>query len=399
MELASGWHELKLDFGSGHARLELDGSEVKLPPIAPIRAQFIGFRSGRKGARIDRVRVAAADGSQVVEEGFRNRDASPADALRRWAPRGLLFFGGAALLCLFWPRSTQWVQRLLLLQASLLILLVLYFGFDYWVWSGRYPYQGFTPSGRVGSSLPVHFEDLRSELSGTHFTPESGQARVATLAPHPLIARSTTAWDRMARAPHQLAYVIRSDREPVFVARDRPEEWPPKAAGEVRIAIIGTSQTYGEGAELLGDTLAVQIHQGLAATKPPPFKDAMSMHLTADWPLKVSTGTLDPTSGFGFCACCAGTEAPRTQANATPQTDPKTIIRVDYLFRWPAVVPVWGLKQRRRKSRRLSAIKFLGQHGVGSRTPTTASRWSSLPAGMSSSWRSPPGATASPTSS
>ena len=40
------------------------------------------------------------------------------------------------------------------------------------------------------------------------------------------------------------------------------------SAGEVRIAIIGTSQTYGEGAELLRDTLAVQIHQGLAATKP-----------------------------------------------------------------------------------------------------------------------------------
>jgi len=267
-QLADGWHQLKLDFADGRLAATLDDRNLPVPFVSPLRNQFVGFRSGGRAALVDRVVVKAADGSTVVAEDFRNRHPPLGQIVRRAAVWGIVAFAVVWPASLYMRRGLQFLRGFVLLQFVLFLVICLYHGFDFWFWSKRYPYEVFTPRGHVGSSLPVAFERLRSGFFGVGFTDDTGRARVRELAPHPLIARSTTAWDLKERSPTHLAFVLRSGDglEASFVARDRPEEWPAKADNEVRVAFVGTSQTFGEGAEVLQDCLAARTHGELAAT-------------------------------------------------------------------------------------------------------------------------------------
>ena len=270
LQLGDGWHKLELDFGGGRLAVTLDDRRVAVPPVLPLRSQFVGFRGGRRLALVDRVDITAADGSSVVAEDFRNRQPPLWQLLRPAAVWGIVAFAGAWLASLYMRRGTHFLRGLVLLQFVLLTAVGLYHGFDFYFWSKRYPYEGFTPRGRVRPSLPVAFERARSDFFGVGFTRDTGRAWVRGLTPHPLIARSTTAWDLKERSPTKLAFVMGSSDgfELSFVPRDQPEEWPAKANDEVRVVFVGTSQTFGEGADVLKDSLVARTHGELAATMP-----------------------------------------------------------------------------------------------------------------------------------
>ena len=265
VQLNDGWHHLKLEYDAESLGVFLDARELAVPQVVPLRDQLFGLRGAHGGSAVDRIRVTDTAGAIVLEEDFRNhRD--------RW--RVILFVSvlwlalGTVVGVAAARRQGVWRAFFLLfsLQATFLIITGAYYLFDFYYWSDQYAYKGSTPHGKVGSTLPVAFENLRGKVFATGYDRFRVRERTSQIKLHPFLVRATTSWDRQQITPWKLAHSFgsRSGHVPRFMARDDPNQWGIKADTDTRILFLGTSQTFGTGAEVLTDSFVARTHRTLS---------------------------------------------------------------------------------------------------------------------------------------
>lgn len=256
--LGPGAHRLVLDFEDQRVHATLDGAALALPAIAPLRAQWFGFRSGKRPADVESVRVVGRDGSVLLFESFRNTRG-----YRRTAALAALAWFVA--LGLFWilrrRKSRAALFELAGLQVVLLACGSTLFAFDFFHWSKLYPYIEFTPDGEQELSLTTRVEDLRSRLFGNPpKTPLPDQAlRTEEIAPL-LTSRDWSSTENPWGAAAQ--YYAPLAERPLFVS-DGELEGLGREERSTRIFLLGSSQTWGQGADALEHTFVSRLHRQL----------------------------------------------------------------------------------------------------------------------------------------
>lgn len=268
-ELGGAWHALRLRFSEREVAIELDGRRVGALAGEVPRPQLVGLRGGIEHARVDDVEIRARGGEIVVAEDFRNRRGRAAVLLGSAALLGL-GVAGIALAGARAPRER--LLRALTAQLALLFVAGAYLAFDACYWTARYPYAGFASQGRSGR-LSIAFERIRALVAGA--APGRGDREGAlAVPPAPELLSALTRWNPGAgRLPWEAAVVFRGHPAETEVL----PPWlasgvPPKPPGALRLVIVGTSQSWGVGAEVLADTWARRVHDTLAPRLPPDLR-------------------------------------------------------------------------------------------------------------------------------
>jgi lysophospholipase L1-like esterase len=262
--LGDGWHNLVLSFGSGQVIANLDGTALASMPVKIEGAQIVGLRGGFLPADLDSVRMTGNDGRTILYDLFSNR-RHYWTILAAVAVISLLVIGLSAipLLRRHSPKEFQLgVFRCLMGLAVAITVLSLLFGFDYFFWSSRYLHVGFLPGGARPYRIAVQIETLRTRLFSY---PTPGQA----LNAFPLdkeVRESITRWD--GGRPIIFSDIMRHTREhpivPEFLSDGQVHALLPKSDRTIRVAFLGTSQTYGAGAERISETFVARCHDLLA---------------------------------------------------------------------------------------------------------------------------------------
>jgi lysophospholipase L1-like esterase len=145
--------------------------------------------------------------------------------------------------------------------AVAIMVLSLLFGFDYFFWSTRYLHVGYLPGGARPYRIAVQIETLRTKLFSY---PTPGQT--LNLFPLDKVRESITRWD--GAEPIIFTDIVRYTGEhpivPEFLGDGQVRALPPKSDRTIRVAFLGTSQTYGSGAERISETFVARCHGLLA---------------------------------------------------------------------------------------------------------------------------------------
>jgi len=271
LELGPDWHRIELDFTAGGVTAHLDGREVGRLPLPAVTTQIVGLRSGLRPVELDDVSVTDASGSAIVRESFANRRGSLWIMMRTLASLGfgLLAFLAARRRVLPGGSRREELFAVIIVEAALLILGLSFFAFDYLVWSGRYPYASGTPQGSAASLNEVRYEAMRGRVFGTNLQRDLALARAQAMHANPLLRQSVSRRDPNDAAPPGLFRVF--GPEPgAWRAWFHPslEEFPAKREGTIRVGFLGSSQTFGLGAETVDDTFVARIQRLLSADLP-----------------------------------------------------------------------------------------------------------------------------------
>jgi lysophospholipase L1-like esterase len=259
--LNDGWHNLVLSFGSGEVIANLDGAALSSMPVNSEGPQIIGLRGGFLPADVDSVRITGKDGRTILDDSFSNR-RHYWTILAAVAVISFLVIGLTAVPLLRRHSSNEFklgvFQCLMCLGVAIMVLSLL-FGFDYFFWSSRYPYKDYLPGGAHAYAVTVQFEALRKKL---FLYPKDVNA-------FPLdeeVRESITRWD--GGKPIIFNDIMRYTREhpivPEFLGDGQVRALPPKADRTIRVAFLGTSQTWGSGAERIAETFVARCHRLLA---------------------------------------------------------------------------------------------------------------------------------------
>lgn len=259
--LHDGWHNLVLSFGSGRVVANLDGVELASIPVNVEGLQIIGLRGGSLPADLDSVRITGKDGRTILDDSFSNR-RHYWTILAAVAVSSFVVIGIATIPLLRRHSPNEFklgVFRCLMGLGVAIMVLSLLFGFDYFFWSSRYPYKEYLPGGAHAYAVTVQFEALRKKL---FLYPKDVNA-------FPLdeeVRESITQWD--GGKPIILSDIMRYTREhpivPEFLGDGQVRALPPKSDRIIRVAFLGTSQTWGSGAERISETFVARCHGLLA---------------------------------------------------------------------------------------------------------------------------------------
>jgi lysophospholipase L1-like esterase len=270
--LNDGWHDLVLSFGSGEVIANLDGAALTSMPVKIEGPQIIGLRGGFWSADVDSVRITGKDGRTILDDSFSNRRHYWI-TLAAVAVISFLVIG----LTIIWllRRHSPYefklgVFRCLMGLGVAIMVLSLLFGFDYFFWSSRYLYKNYLPGGAHAYAVNVQIEALRQKLflypKGVNAFPLDKE-----------LSAAITRWDGDHRLdggrfrggkPIIFSDIVRYTREhpmvPEFLDEGQGRGLPPKADRTIRVAFLGTSQTYGAGAERISETFVARCHRLLA---------------------------------------------------------------------------------------------------------------------------------------
>jgi lysophospholipase L1-like esterase len=259
--LNDGWHNLVLSFGSGQVTANLDGAALSFMPAKIEGLQIIGLRGGSLPADLDSVRITGKDGRTILDDSFTNR-RHYWTTLAAVAVISLLGIGLATVPLLRRHSPNEFklgVFRCLMGLGVAIMVLSLLFGFDYFFWSSRYPYKEYLPGGAHPYAVTVQIEALRKKL----FSYPKG---VSAFPSDKEVREAITRWD----GDKQIIFndSVRYTREhpivPEFLGDGQVRALPPKADRTIRVAFLGTSQTWGEGAERISETFVARCHRLLA---------------------------------------------------------------------------------------------------------------------------------------
>jgi lysophospholipase L1-like esterase len=250
-----------LSFASGEVTASLDGAAVASVPVKIEGPQIIGLRGGFWPADVGSVRIRGRDGRTILEDSFRNRRHYQA-VLATVAVISLLLIGLTTVPLLRRHSLTEFklgVFRCLMGLGVAIMVLSLLFGFDYFFWSSRYVYKDYLPGGAHAFAVTVQTEALRKRL----FLYPKG---VSAFPSDKKVRESITRWD--GAEPIIFSDIMRFTREhpiaPDFLDDGQVRALPPKSDRELRVAFLGTSQTYGSGAERIAETFVARCHGLLA---------------------------------------------------------------------------------------------------------------------------------------
>jgi lysophospholipase L1-like esterase len=271
--LNDGWHNLVLSFGSGQVIANLDGAALASMPVKIEGPQIIGLRGGFLPADVDSVRITGKDGRTILDDSFSNR-RHYWTTLAAVAVVSLLVIGLATVPLLRRRHSPYefklGVFRCLMGLGLAIMVLSLLFAFDYFLWSSRYLYKAYLPGGAHAFAVNVQFEALRQMLflypKGVNAFPLDKE-----------LSAAITRWDgdhrldggRFHRGkPIIFRDIARYTREhpmvPEFLDEGQVRGLPPKSDRTIRVAFLGTSQTWGSGAERISETFIARCHGLLA---------------------------------------------------------------------------------------------------------------------------------------
>jgi lysophospholipase L1-like esterase len=259
--LHDGWHNLVLSFGSGQVTANLDGAALASMPVKSEGPQIIGLRGGSLPADVDSVRITGKDGRMLLDDSFSNRrhywTILAAVAVVSFVVIGLTT---VPVLRRHSPNEFKLgVFRCLMGLGVAIMVLSLLFGFDYFFWSSRYPYKDYLPGGAHAFAVTVQFEALRQEL---FLYPKD----VSTFPSDKELREAITRWD--GGKPIIFSDIMRYTREhpivPEFLGDGQVRALPLKSDRTIRVAFLGTSQTYGSGAERISETFVARCHGLLA---------------------------------------------------------------------------------------------------------------------------------------
>src|SRR5262245_12966481 len=259
--LNDGWHKLVLSFGSGQVIANLDGAALASMPVKSEGPQIIGLRGGSLPADVDSVRITGKDGRTILDDSFSNR-RHYWTILAAVAVVSLLVIGLTMVPLLRRHSPNEFklgLFRCLMGLGVAIMVLSLLFGFDYFFWSSRYPYKDYLPGGAYAYAVTVQIEALRQKLflypKGVNAFPLDKEFR-----------ESITRWD--SGKPIIFSDIVRYTREhpmvPEFLGDGQLKALPPKSDRTIRVAFLGTSQTYGSGAERISETFIARCHGLLA---------------------------------------------------------------------------------------------------------------------------------------
>ena len=270
--LSDGWHNLVLSFGSGQVIANLDGAALASMPVKIEGPQIIGLRGGFLPADVDSVRITGKDGRTILDDSFSNR-RHYWTTLAAVAVVSLLVIGLTTVPLLRRHSPNEFklgVFRCLMGLAVAIMVLSLLFAFDYFFWSSRYLYKDYLPGGAHAFAVNVQIEALRQKLflypKGVNAFPLDKE-----------LSAAITRWDgdhrldggRFHRGkPIIFREIVRYTREhpmvPEFLDEGQVRGLPPKSDRTIRVAFLGTSQTYGAGAERISETFVARCHGLLA---------------------------------------------------------------------------------------------------------------------------------------
>jgi lysophospholipase L1-like esterase len=270
--LNDGWHTLVLSFGSGQVIANLDGAALASMPVKIEGPQIIGLRGGFLPADVDSVRITGKDGRTILDDSFSNR-RHYWTTLAAVAVVSLLVIGLTTVPLLRRHSPYEFklgVFRCLMGLGVAIMVLSLLFAFDYFFWSSRYLYKDYLPGGAHAFAVNVQIEALRQKLflypKGVNAFPLDKE-----------LSAAITRWDgdhrldggRFHRGkPIIFREIVRYTREhpmvPEFLDEGQVRGLPPKSDRTIRVAFLGTSQTYGAGAERISETFVARCHGLLA---------------------------------------------------------------------------------------------------------------------------------------
>jgi lysophospholipase L1-like esterase len=259
--LSDGWHNLVLSFASGEVTASLDGAALASVPVKIEGPQIIGLGGGFWPADLDSVRIRGKDGRTILDDSFRNRRHYRA-VLATVAVISLLLIGLTTVPLLRRHSPNEFklgVFRCLMGLGVAIMVLSLLFGFDYFFWSSRYLYKDYLPGDAHAYAVTVQIEALRQKL----FLYPKG---VSAFPSDKKVRESITRWDGVE--PIIFSDIMRFTREhpiaPDFLDDGQVRALPPKSDRTLRVAFLGTSQTYGSGAERISETFVARCHGLLA---------------------------------------------------------------------------------------------------------------------------------------
>src|SRR5262249_4724828 len=144
---SDGWHNLVLSFGSGEVIANLDGATLASMPVKNEGPQIIGLRGGFLPADVDSVRITGKDGGTILDDSFSNR-RHYWTILAAVAVISLLLIGLTTIPLLRRHSPNEFklgVFQCLMGLGVALMVLFLFFGFDFFFWSSPYPFADFLP--------------------------------------------------------------------------------------------------------------------------------------------------------------------------------------------------------------------------------------------------------------
>jgi lysophospholipase L1-like esterase len=259
--LNDGWHNLVLSFGSGQVIATLDGAALVSIPVKIDGPQIIGLRGGFLPADVDSVRITGKDGRTMLDDSFSNR-RHYWTTLAAVAVISLLVIGLTTIPLLRRHSLNEFklsvFRRLMGLGIAIMVLSLL-FGFDYFFWSSRYLYDDYLPGDAHPYAITVRIEALRKKL---FLYPKGASA-------FPLdkeVRESITRWDgdKLIIFDDIVRYTREHPTVPEFLGDGQVRALPPKSDRTIRIAFLGTSQTWGSGAETISETFVARCHGLLA---------------------------------------------------------------------------------------------------------------------------------------
>jgi lysophospholipase L1-like esterase len=260
--LHDGWqHKLVLSFGSSEVIANLDGAPLTSMQVKSEGPQIIGLRGGFLPADVDSVRITGKDGRTILDDSFSNR-RHYRSTLAVVAVVSLLVIGLTTIPLLRRRSLNEFkldVFRCLMGLGVAIIVLSLLFTFDYFFWSSRYLYKGYLPGGAHAFAVTVQTEALRQKL---FFSPKS----MSSFPSDKAVREAITRWDggKSISSSDVARYTREHPLVPEFLSNGQMRALPPKPDRKIRVAFLGTSQTYGVGAERISETFVARCHRLLA---------------------------------------------------------------------------------------------------------------------------------------
>jgi lysophospholipase L1-like esterase len=251
--IAPGWHTLEIKADKVRLVLSLDGGAQIIPIASQFLEGLIGFRSGRRGAKVDHVAIKTLDGSWV-RPSFKN--------LKHWPlvfVLNFLFFAslGTAVSQLASRKSVSKENERLFtwftFALTATVCLGMWYAFDFYYYSSRvHKRNGITRLLNGEQTGVLNFEELRYRTFSLVYGLSGGES-----VSRQGVADRGYPMDRVWRGP---IFCGPTDDKCMKVGDLREGS---KSAPLYRVFFVGTSQTIGAGALTVEDTFFALVHRYL----------------------------------------------------------------------------------------------------------------------------------------
>ena len=272
MLLTDAWHAVKLTWQGDGLQLDIDGVEHGRWRVSPREDQVVGFRSGARAASVDNVVVIDSAGREIIRDNFRN-EIHFASLFGSILLTLAVLIGGTFLLARWRKRSLRRTAfGVLLVECVALVTVAIFFAFDFFYWSGRYPFKTFVPltvhadwseeTTGVETFRATIFERFKSfdrlDLNAYYKSEDiTGLLRFLSIQKGPPYRHGAIQIKR-SRLPASEFEEISDARDAILKSKALLPE------SSYRVMVMGTSQTWGEGASTRSDQLVFQIHDFLS---------------------------------------------------------------------------------------------------------------------------------------